>query len=186
MTALQRLQADYNQKIQMEMDQQKRDGMKRKQSEVNERIESMKSRIESTKRSMLLSSPSTSTAAAAASAPFTAANAVVDTSSSGAAAGGDGMNASGLRERERDSIHRSITMVDSYIDQAQFSMQKLRDQHRLMKETQKRLLDAVNALGLSQDVIRWIERRSVQDMYIFWAGVTVIVLMFLAYLFFLR
>ncbi|KAH8981769.1 golgi SNAP receptor complex member bos1 [Lactarius hatsudake] len=39
-----------------------------------------------------------------------------------------------------------------------------------LKGTQRRLRDAANTLGLSRDVVGWIERRSMQDMYIFWVG----------------
>ncbi|KAI0301741.1 hypothetical protein B0F90DRAFT_1717459 [Multifurca ochricompacta] len=45
------------------------------------------------------------------------------------------------------------------------------DQRAVLKGTQRRLRDAANTLGLSRDVIGWIDRRSTQDMYIFWAGV---------------
>ncbi|KAH9018790.1 golgi SNAP receptor complex member bos1 [Lactarius deliciosus] len=40
----------------------------------------------------------------------------------------------------------------------------------VLKDTQPRLRDAANTLGLSWDVVGWIERRSMQDMYIFWVG----------------
>ncbi|KAH8981503.1 hypothetical protein EDB86DRAFT_2834825 [Lactarius hatsudake] len=39
-----------------------------------------------------------------------------------------------------------------------------------LKGTQRRLRNAANTLGLSRDVVGWIERRSMQDMYIFWVG----------------
>lgn len=37
------------------------------------------------------------------------------------------------------------------------------------------MLDVANTLGLSQTVIRWIERRTAEDKYIFWGGVLVTV-----------
>ena len=41
------------------------------------------------------------------------------------------------------------------------------------QNAQRRILDAANALGLSQGTIRWIERRTQEDKYIFWGGVVV-------------
>lgn len=38
-------------------------------------------------------------------------------------------------------------------------MDNLVDQRNVLKGTQRRLLDAANTLGLSRDVIGWIERR---------------------------
>lgn len=74
-------------------------------------------------------------------------------------------------------------------------LDNLVDQRNMLKGTQRRLLDAANTLGLSRDVIGWIERRryvtfvslfsalsrigvinahgllnSTQDMWIFVAG----------------
>ncbi|KAH9042973.1 hypothetical protein EDB83DRAFT_2523975 [Lactarius deliciosus] len=40
----------------------------------------------------------------------------------------------------------------------------------LVAGVEPRLRDAANTLGLSWDVVGWIERRSMQDMYIFWVG----------------
>ncbi|KAI0278545.1 hypothetical protein BGY98DRAFT_1096668 [Russula aff. rugulosa BPL654] len=44
------------------------------------------------------------------------------------------------------------------------------DQRTMLKGMQHRLRDAANTLGLSRDVIGWIDRRSTQDLYIFWAA----------------
>jgi len=38
-------------------------------------------------------------------------------------------------------------------------LDNLVDQRNMLKGTQKRLLDAANTLGLSRDVVGWIERR---------------------------
>ncbi|KAF8200919.1 golgi SNAP receptor complex member bos1 [Pholiota molesta] len=49
-------------------------------------------------------------------------------------------------------------------------LDNLVDQRQMLKGTQRRLLNVANTLGLSRDVIGWIERRSTQDTYIFFAG----------------
>lgn len=42
-----------------------------------------------------------------------------------------------------------------------------------MQKTQKKLLDAANTLGLSKNVIRFIELRTAQDKWIFFAGLLI-------------
>jgi golgi SNAP receptor complex member 2 len=46
-----------------------------------------------------------------------------------------------------------------FIAQGQEVLNNLVDQKNILKGTQKRLLDAANTLGLSREVIGWIERR---------------------------
>ncbi|THH00161.1 hypothetical protein EW026_g2329 [Hermanssonia centrifuga] len=81
---------------------------------------------------------------------------------------------SSLREdyalREHSFIHNTDARLDDFLAQGRAVLDDLVDQRTVLKGTQKRLLDAANTLGLSRDVIGWIERRSTQDMYIFLAG----------------
>lgn len=46
-----------------------------------------------------------------------------------------------------------------FIAQGREVLDNLVDQKNVLKGTQKRLLDAANTLGLSREVIGWIERR---------------------------
>jgi Golgi SNAP receptor complex protein 2 len=46
-----------------------------------------------------------------------------------------------------------------FIAQGQEVLNNLVDQKNILKGAQKRLLDAANTLGLSREVIGWIERR---------------------------
>ncbi|CCM05018.1 uncharacterized protein FIBRA_07217 [Fibroporia radiculosa] len=84
------------------------------------------------------------------------------------------MPASNLREqyalREHSFIQNTDARLDDFIAQGRAVLDDLVDQRNVLKGTQKRLLDAANTLGLSRNVIGWIERRSTQDMYIFIAG----------------
>ncbi|OBZ67234.1 Protein transport protein bos1 [Grifola frondosa] len=81
---------------------------------------------------------------------------------------------SSLREdhalHEHTFIHNTEARLDEFIAQGRAVLDDLVDQRNVLKGTQKRLLDAANTLGLSRDVIGWIERRTTQDMYIFFAG----------------
>ncbi|TDL26308.1 golgi SNAP receptor complex member bos1 [Rickenella mellea] len=72
--------------------------------------------------------------------------------------------------REHSFAQETESALDGFLVQAREAYDNLRDQRTMLKGTQKRLLDAANTLGLSRDVIGWIERRSTQDMYIFFAG----------------
>ncbi|PBK91559.1 golgi SNAP receptor complex member bos1 [Armillaria gallica] len=80
----------------------------------------------------------------------------------------------GLREQhaldEHTFIQNTENRLDEFLAQGREVLDNLVDQRNMLKGTQRRLLDAANTLGLSRDVIGWIERRSTQDMYIFFAG----------------
>ncbi|THH32307.1 hypothetical protein EUX98_g1878 [Antrodiella citrinella] len=72
--------------------------------------------------------------------------------------------------REHSFIQNTDARLDDFITQGRAVLDDLVDQRSVLKGTQKRLLDAANTLGLSRNVIGWIEKRSTQDMYIFFAG----------------
>ena len=69
----------------------------------------------------------------------------------------------GLREQhalhEHSFIQNTDTRLDEFIAQGRAVLDDLVDQRNVLKGTQRRLLDAANTLGLSRDVIGWIERR---------------------------
>ncbi|KIY53970.1 V-snare-domain-containing protein [Fistulina hepatica ATCC 64428] len=83
---------------------------------------------------------------------------------------------SGLGGRERYAldehsfIQNTEARIDEFLAQGRDVLDNLVDQRNMLKGTQRRLLDAANTLGLSRDVIGWIEKRSTQDMYIFFGG----------------
>ena len=89
--------------------------------------------------------------------------------------------------REHSFIQNTENALDDFIAQGRAVLDDLVDQRNVLKGTKKRLLDAANTLGMSRDVISWIERRryaldigsiddtdhlvlSTQDMYIFIVG----------------
>ncbi|KAG6832639.1 hypothetical protein H0H92_014475 [Tricholoma furcatifolium] len=71
---------------------------------------------------------------------------------------------------EHSFIQNTDSRLDEFLAQGREVLDNLVDQRNMLKGTQRRLLDAANTLGMSRDVIGWIERRSTQDMYIFFAG----------------
>lgn len=69
----------------------------------------------------------------------------------------------GAREQqaldEHTFIQNTEARLDDFLAQGREVLDNLRDQRNILKGTQRRLLDAANTLGLSRDVIGWIERR---------------------------
>lgn len=70
---------------------------------------------------------------------------------------------SNLREdhalREHSFINNTSAQLDDFLAQGRAVYDDLVDQRTMLKGTQRRLLDAANTLGLSRNVIGWIERR---------------------------
>ncbi|KAF5317219.1 hypothetical protein D9611_003989 [Ephemerocybe angulata] len=71
---------------------------------------------------------------------------------------------------EHTFIQSTSERLDDFLAQGQEVLNNLVDQRQVLKGTHKRLLDTANTLGLSRNVIVWIEKRSTQDMYIFIFG----------------
>jgi Golgi SNAP receptor complex protein 2 len=61
--------------------------------------------------------------------------------------------------REHTFLQETEARLDDFIAQGREVLDGLVDQRNVLKGTQRRLLDAANTLGLSRDVIGWIERR---------------------------
>ena len=62
----------------------------------------------------------------------------------------------------------------------------LKEQKYTLKGAHKKILDVANNLGLSNTVLRLIERRSLQDKYILYGGmIGVCIFMFLVWTYFL-
>src|SRR5947209_2283391 len=60
---------------------------------------------------------------------------------------------------EHSFLQSTEARLDEFILQGQEVLNNLVDQRQMLKGTQRRLLDAANTLGLSRDVIGWVERR---------------------------
>jgi Golgi SNAP receptor complex protein 2 len=94
--------------------------------------------------------------------------------------------------RNEDSSHTSIYIdedqfmnntqnnIDDYVSLGENLVNDLRQQGDMLKRGRKRVLDTANTLGLSSNVIRYIEKRSNQDKIIFW--ICIIVTVFIIYL----
>jgi len=66
--------------------------------------------------------------------------------------------------------HRQI---DDLLGHGNSILSSLRDQHGTLKSARKKVLDVINTLGLTNTVMRLIEKRGSQDKVIFWVGVVI-------------
>jgi len=60
---------------------------------------------------------------------------------------------------EHSFIQNTENRLDEFLAQGRAVLDNLVDQKKMLKGTHKRLLDTANTLGLSRQVIGWIERR---------------------------
>lgn len=72
--------------------------------------------------------------------------------------------------REHSFVQQTEAQLDAFIAQGREVFGNLVEQRDILKGTQRRLRDAANTLGLSRNVIGYIERRSTQDNVIFAVG----------------
>ena len=71
----------------------------------------------------------------------------------------------------QDSLTRSNQYMADMLDQGASILDNLREQRGVMKSAQKKMLDVFNTLGMSNTVIRLIERRAEGDKYILIGGI---------------
>lgn len=84
------------------------------------------------------------------------------------------------------SLQNANRGVDDMLRSGSGILEGLRDQRSMLKGTQKRMLDLVNVLGLSDATMRLIDRRVVQDKFILITGMVVTLLVIVLVLVYLR
>ena len=67
-------------------------------------------------------------------------------------------------------FQRSNRGVDDLLNHGQTILETLRDQRGMMKGIRKKMLDVASMLGMSNTVMRLIERRSETDKYVLFGG----------------
>ena len=67
-------------------------------------------------------------------------------------------------------FQRSHRQMDDLLSHGQTILENLRDQRLTIKGIQKKVLDVASVLGMSNTVMRLIERRSEGDKYILFGG----------------
>ncbi|XP_066982629.1 Golgi SNAP receptor complex member 2 [Macrobrachium rosenbergii] len=78
--------------------------------------------------------------------------------------------------QHHDKLMNANRDVDDLLGVGTSVLQGIRDQGKTLKGAHKRVLDLANTLGLSNTVMRMIERRSTQDKYILFGGMVLVLL----------
>lgn len=75
--------------------------------------------------------------------------------------------------QHNQGLHRTNRQVDELLSTGSSILSNLRDQRGTLKGVQRRILDMMTTLGLSNTVMRLIDRRTHQDKYILLGGMIV-------------
>jgi Golgi SNAP receptor complex protein 2 len=75
--------------------------------------------------------------------------------------------------REKSFFNQTSNQLDEFLDRGRAVLGDLGDQREMLKGTQRKLYSVANTLGISGDTIRMVERRAMQDKWIFYGGVVV-------------
>ncbi|XP_040575545.1 Golgi SNAP receptor complex member 2 [Lepeophtheirus salmonis] len=75
--------------------------------------------------------------------------------------------------QQQDGLIRSNKSLDDLLGQGQAMLENLKDQKNMIKGFKRKLLDISSTLGMSNTVMRLIERRTEADKYIFFGGMFV-------------
>lgn len=80
--------------------------------------------------------------------------------------------------REHSFIQQTENSLDQYIAQGRAVLEDLVEQKGMLRGVKKRMVGVGETLGLSRETIGWINRRSAQDVWIFFGGAFVTLGMF--------
>lgn len=87
--------------------------------------------------------------------------------------------------QHHDRLAFSNREMDSMIMSGHGVLENLKSQRLTLKGAQRKILDLANTLGLSNTVMRLIERRTYQDKFILYGGMIVtLIIMFLIWKYF--
>lgn len=100
----------------------------------------------------------------------------------GAGTGGD----IELEMAESGSLQRSSNMLSEYLSVGQETLSELLEQKGRLKSIQRKALDIMNYLGVSNTIIKAVERRDITDKWIVIIGMVLILLLIGFIWFFLR
>jgi Golgi SNAP receptor complex protein 2 len=83
---------------------------------------------------------------------------------------------------ENTSLRNSTSMVNEYLASGQATLSELQSQRERLKSAQTKVLDVLNLLGVSNSIMRAIERREWTDKWIVMCGM-VVTLIFIAFVY---
>ena len=92
-----------------------------------------------------------------------------------------------LEMAENGSLQRSGEMINEYISVGQATLSDLLSQKERLKAIQRKAFDILNYLGISNSLMRMIERRETVDKWIVYIGMLmVVILLFFIWFYFVR
>ena len=90
-----------------------------------------------------------------------------------------------MREKTKASLQHSNQLADSLIESSREVLLRLQQQRELISGIRNRLIDLGSAIGMSDQIMRTIERRMTQDKWIVYGGmVGILLLIFVLYYYF--
>lgn len=88
--------------------------------------------------------------------------------------------------QHNNSLGNANRGVDDLIGSSQSILDNLREQRSTLKSAHKKVLDLMTTLGMSNTVMRLIERRTTQDKFILYGGmVFTLIIMFITIKYFM-
>jgi Golgi SNAP receptor complex protein 2 len=84
-----------------------------------------------------------------------------------------------LEMAENTSLNRSNQMLDDYISTGRGAYEELLSQREKLKSAQRKVYDIFNMLGISNSIMRAVERREQTDSVIVFGGMAVVTLLLL-------
>ncbi|KAK9466097.1 hypothetical protein V1512DRAFT_271756 [Lipomyces arxii] len=78
----------------------------------------------------------------------------------------------------REFLTRTTDQLDEFIERGRAVLGDLTEQKNMLKSTQRKLYSAANTLGVSNETIKYIERRAKQDKVFFYGGICICLLAF--------
>ncbi len=91
-----------------------------------------------------------------------------------------------LEMAESGSLSRSSQMIGEYLSIGQETLSELVNQRERLKSIQRKAFDMLNYLGISNSLLKYIERRDGMDKWIVYGGMIIIVLLLFFVIWFLK
>lgn len=92
-----------------------------------------------------------------------------------------------LEAAENVSLNRSSAMINDYLETGKETLSELLSQRDRLKSIQRKVFDILNLLGVSNSIMRVVERRENVDKWIVFGGMfCILALMFVIYYYYKR
>lgn len=89
-----------------------------------------------------------------------------------------------LEMAENDSLNRSGAMLNDYIGSGRETLAELTSQRERLKSVQTKVYDILNLLGISNSIMRAVEKRDFYDKLLVFGGMVAIIVLLLVIYFF--